>query len=120
MTKPRRVGLKDEVTALRETGLRPVQIARRLECTPSYVSQVLNGDRAPARHYGPRQAQPAKRDKPKGSKLCGRNILNRQTGRVETCAAPRLRLGGETMGCCKDCYERTRPLGSINSSYGRI
>lgn len=121
MTKPRRNGLKHEVAALRETGLRPIQIARRLDCSPAYVSQVLSGNCEPARtHYGPRPMQPAKREKSPTPKLCGRNVLNRETGKVETCESPRHRLGGETMGCCKDCYERTRPLGSVNSSYGRI
>jgi hypothetical protein len=51
---------------------------------------------------------------------CGRNVLNRETGRVETCTNPRFVSGGEKMGCCRDCYDRTRPIGSVTQSYGRI
>lgn len=121
MTKPRRKGLKPKIVELRKSGMRSSAIARSLNCSRAYVSQVLSGDREPARfHYGARPMQTAKRDKPPTPKVCGRNVLNRETGRVETCTAPRHRLAGETMGCCEDCYNRTRPLGSVTSSYGRI
>lgn len=119
MSKP--ATTKDSINSLRASGMRPHEIAQRLDCSRAYVSQVLNGSRESSRiHYGARPIPMHKRERPPTRKTCGRNVLNGETGKIETCTAPRHRIGGETMGCCKDCYDRTRPIGSITTSYGRI
>lgn len=116
----RKTGATAKIRELAAKGLRPAAIALKAEVKPRFVREVLSEVRlSPRKAYDTHRMRPPER-KALEKKLCGRNVLNRETGKVETCANPRFESGGEKMGCCRDCYDRTRPIGSVTSSYQRI
>jgi hypothetical protein len=115
----RKTGAAAKIRELHAQGLQPTAIALKAEVKPRYVRDVLSEVRTSPRHHGPRQLSVFQRQKTDKT-VCGRNVLNRETGKVESCQSPRFESGGEKMGCCRDCYDRTRPIGSVTNSYVRI
>lgn len=102
---PRRRNLSADIRSLDTLGFRPSEIARRLGCSASNVTQVLRNasnpkmsDARPARYQ--RKASPATCQRPDARK------------NFETCGEPKMKTRcGETLGVCAYHYKTTKPLG---------
>lgn len=105
MTKERR-NLRDEIKALDARGIHGAEIARRLNCTRSHVSQTLSFTSV----LMPTQAgKPEPHRRAVSPATCQRPDARKG---FQPCGEPKLKTRcGETLGVCAYHYETTKPLG---------
>ncbi len=90
-----------KIIELWESGVRnKSEIARRLSCSKSNVSQVL-------KRYEERP--PPKRQKPVRPDTCQRP--DTENG-LQPCGRPRHEIGGEKLGICKHHWDTLKPIGN--------
>lgn len=110
MTRARRSRFADEIRALDAKGMKQAQIARRLGCSESNVSQVLGRVHDPA----PRalDGMTVTRFQPRPSPdTCQRP--DRRKG-FAPCGEPKMRTAcGERLGVCEYHWQVTKPLGGM-------
>lgn len=91
-----------KIIELWESGvLNKSQIARRLDCTTSNVSQVL-------KRWEEKTIVPH-RTKPTGSRTCQRPDIDNG---LKPCGRPLHEIGGEKLGICKHHWDTLKPLGN--------
>lgn len=98
--------IKHDIITLNQQGVSGAEIARRMACTRSYVSQVISS----SGFLMPTQAgKPVERKPRVPSKDCQRPDARKG---FATCGEPKLKTAcGETLGVCAYHYATTKPLG---------
>lgn len=101
-----RRNLKPSIIAYSQQGKSGAWIARKLDCSTAYVSQVLSF----AGVLLPAQAGMVQRHQPKKpADTCQRPDARKN---FDTCGEPKMRTAcGEMLGVCRHHYETTKPLG---------
>jgi hypothetical protein len=100
----------DRIRGLAAEGVKPAEIARRLGCSDSNVSQVLSRVYDPAPRMADAVGIARFRPRP-ASDLCQRP--DRRKG-FAPCGEPKMQTPcGERLGVCAYHYETTKPLGGM-------
>lgn len=110
MTGSAQPALSDRIRSLSREGVKGVEIALRLGCTRSYVSQVLCRPEIERKPLTAVQvSRPAERPRQVTPDTCQRPDARKG---FATCGEPKMRTGcGEKLGVCAYHFETTKPLG---------